>query len=1067
MKKYPIHAWMKVLCLLLMLAIAGVCATAQAERETIRVGFFAFDGYHMVDEDGERSGYGYDFLRMIASYMDVDYEYVGYENSWEDMLPMLARGEIDMVTSVQSTPERMTQFAFSAPIGTSSAMLTVKAGNERFHAAQYESYDGMRVGLLYGNSRNEDLERYAAEKGFTYTPVYYELHTELAAALQAGEIDAALTSSLRRTENERVLDTFAVEEFYVVVRKEDTALLHQINYAIDQIDAVEGDWKNALHNQYYTNLANKNLAFTPEEEALILQYVNGEKTLLMSASHDRAPYSYVEDGQLKGIIPDYFAMLANYIGIPYEVAVPSSREEYEQWRFEGTIDGTMDARLDSMNWVEEMSCSYSNPYTEMRLALVTRSDFDGTIHRLAVAKAQGMFGLEDGLAPDAERIEVESREDGLRAVRDGKADAVVVYLYTAQEFINQYGRGRLTYSLIEDPVYPYRVAFMSDVSHALSGIFNKAIYAMPDGTFEDIAAKYTSYKAERVDLLTWIRLNPMMTACLISMSFVLLLGVTVLYQRQKLLHLERERSAQLEKLVRESRALAKEAEQANHAKSDFLANMSHDIRTPMNAIVGIADLMEHDPDMTDKLRGYVQKMRLSSTYLLGLINDVLDMSKIEAGEMELHPEPLCLVEQTSAVDTIIRPQAEKRGHTFHIHVNKVKHQYFFADGVRLRQMFVNLLSNAVKYTPDGGEIEMIAQELSCERAGWGHYRFIVKDNGCGMSRETLDHVFEPFVRGEISMTNKVQGTGLGMTIVKNIVDLMDGTIRVDSEPGKGTTITLDVEMALDTHPNMRVETDSLLLVSSDEIMRFNMEAVLSLTDVRFAMVSTWREAETRLARERFGAVLVSGFLRNPSLPDFLRRLRAIAGEKTPILCMDYARHGGEVGVPEGADAFLPRPFSFSALNYALREARRKDGGQDEQVSPLKGKRFLCAEDNEINAEILRDILEMAGASCTIYKNGAELVQAFELTRPGEYDAILTDIQMPVMNGYEATRLIRTGDNPLGRTIPIIAMTANAFAEDVQQSMDAGMDEHLAKPIDLHSLEKMVQNLGGGNDCSPI
>lgn len=684
-------------CALLLLLLCWVqmltpAANAAQTRQKIRVGFFAFDGYHTIDENGVRSGYGYEFLRMISRYLDVEYEYVGYERGWDDMLDMLAAGEIDLVTSARDTPERLEAFAFSKPIGTSSAMLTTRIDNQELVSMDYKSYDGIRIGVLEGNSRNQDLQEFAEEMGFSYTPVYFELHTELEQALQSGWVDAALTSSLRQIENERVLDYFAVEQFYAIVRKEDTELLEQLNYAIDQLDAVEGDWKNNLNNKYYFHWEERNLSFTQQEQELIRQYASGEKELVVSVCMDKKPYAYVENGVAKGILLDYFEKLAEYVGVPYTVVASADREEYIQWcENENVANVFLDGRFANDQQAEEKGKAITTPYVTMRMALLTRRDFDGQIDRLAVSDGQGLFGIEDGLAPDAERVRVESREDAMQAVLDGDADATFVYLYTAQQFVNQDERGLLTYTMLEEPTYDYHISFASNVDRALSGIFTKAIYAMPTGTFENIASEYTSYKAGDTDLFTWFKIYPGTGVAICGIVFLLCLFALLLFERQKVVRIEQKRAAELQ-------TFADQAERANRAKSDFLANVSHDIRTPMNAIVGFANLMEHELDDQKRLQEHIQKIRFSSQHLLSLVNDVLDMSQIEANRITLSEEPICLTEQIQQVEQITRVDAVARAQTFEVRVQPFVHDQVEGDDVRLRQVLLNLLSNAVKYT---------------------------------------------------------------------------------------------------------------------------------------------------------------------------------------------------------------------------------------------------------------------------------------------------------------------------------------------------------------------------------
>lgn len=1044
------------LCLLLLfpfLLCPTVYAAQTMERDVIKVGFFAFDGYHMMDENGNRSGYGYDFLRMAARYLNADYEYVGYEHGWDDMLDMLEQGQIDLVTSAQITNDRLTRFAFSKSIGTSSAMLTVATGNTTIAGGDYRTYNGIRIGLLEGSSRNVDLKKFAMEKGFSYTPVYFQTASELEQSLQTGAVDAACTSSLRITDGEQVLDQFGTYDFYVIVRREDTALLDQINYAIEQLNATEGNWKNALNNKYYAHLDKKDLSFTDREQELIRQYASGEKTLLVTGSPDRSPYTYVENGQLKGIIVDYFSQLAEYIGIPYETAVPSDREEYQRWQKEGPPFVFMDSRVASEKWVEENSFSYSQPYTTMHLAMVTRRDFTGEINALAVATAQGLFGIEEGLAPNARRIEVSSRADAMQAVMDGKADATFVYLYTAQQFVNQDKRGLLNYTVLEDPTYAYHVGFTKTASHELAGIFTKAIYAMPAGTFENIASQYTSYKAEDVDFVTWAKIHPLPTLAIGTVVLMMVFLLLMVLERQKAFRRERERSAQLQEL-------ATLADSANQAKTKFLNNMSHDIRSPLNAIVGFTSLAASHLDDPRQAKEYLRKITVSSEHLLSLINNVLDMSKIETNRAKLNQEPFILTEQIARLERIARELADQRGHCFTVEIQKLRHNYLEADSVRIRQILMNLLSNAIKYTPDGGKVLLKVQELPCAFAGHAQMEFTVSDNGMGMTPELLAQVFEPFVRSEDSVTNKIQGTGLGMPITKNLVELMGGDIRIDSQPGAGTTVVVTLRLKVDRQIAYKLEARRILLLARDDVLRFNMECTLTQLGATVRTCDSLPQVSLLLKETAFDVILISGGGNAPELPDWVRQLRTLADPDTLIFCLgglnDRQEEVRSAAAAGGADGFLARPFSLEDMNAAITQARSAEKAP--AASALKGMRFLCAEDNALNAEILEAILDMEGASCRIYPDGAALVNAFEAVSPGEFDAILMDVQMPNMNGLDAARAIRTGVNPLGKTIPIIAMTANAFTENIQETRAAGMDAHISKPIDLELLKKTLAHI---------
>lgn len=391
---------------------------------------------------------------------------------------------------------------------------------------------------------------------------------------------------------------------------------------------------------------------------------------------------------------------------------------------------------------------------------------------------------------------------------------------------------------------------------------------------------------------------------------------------------------ELEKAQHVAEAAMEEAEHASRSKTSFLASVSHDIRTPMNAILGFVSLMEQEGGLTEKQAGYLKKMRASGEHLVGLINDVLDITRIEASGMTLEQKSLALSEQVAQVDAVIRPQALAKGQHFAVDGSDFPADRLLGDGVRLRQVLINLLSNAVKYTPEGGSIRLEVRQEQGTGPGVARVIFRVADTGCGMTEEFAARVFDPFARDDRVVKSGIQGTGLGMAITKHIVDSMGGSIQLTTAVNRGSCFAVTLELPIDTSPEQA---------------------------------------------------------HSQALPAFR----------------------------------------------------------------FRGRRFLCAEDNAINAEILKELLALSGAECQIYPDGQQLLDAFAPVRAGDYDAILMDVQMPHMDGLEATRRIRAGENPLGKTIPIIAMTANAFASDVQRCLDAGMNAHVAKPIDMAALEQAL------------
>ena len=554
-------------------------------------------------------------------------------------------------------------------------------------------------------------------------------------------------------------------------------------------------------------------------------------------------------------------------------------------------------------------------------------------------------------------------------------------------------------------------------------------------------------------------------------------------QQQQVIEVEHRNSEMLEKMnadLEEAVETAERAEQAakeaNKAKSEFLANMSHDIRTPMNAIVGITKLMEHEQNDPEKLEIYIHKVQNSSKHLLSLINDVLDMSKIESNQVALNREPVSLAEQVGQVDSIIRPQVEEREQNLNVRVHEIVHEYLLGDAVRLRQIMINLLSNAVKYTPNGGSISFDLAELPSSDEKHAVIGITVTDTGYGMTPEFVSHIFEPFTRAENSVTNRVQGTGLGMAITKNIVDLMGGTISVQSEPDKGSCFHVTLPLLIDPNAEPAVSAGSVLLIASEEALIANVGASFRESNIQFAVATTKEETEQLLQERKVDTVLLSGHLKDSHLPEIVQLLHRDAKDAVLVFCVDYAKQESVADIMEhsGADGLISRPFFFSNFARVVNQVRNDvEAKEIKEGAMLKGMRFLCAEDNALNAEILEALLDMNGASCVIYPDGQQLVEAFTDVKPGDYDAILMDVQMPKMNGLDATRAVRHSDNPLGREIPIIAMTANAFSSDVQECLNAGMDAHVPKPLDIATLERTLHELwsrivsGGADVCPPV
>ncbi len=546
--------------------------------------------------------------------------------------------------------------------------------------------------------------------------------------------------------------------------------------------------------------------------------------------------------------------------------------------------------------------------------------------------------------------------------------------------------------------------------------------------------------------------------------------------QRKQIKIRREREAERELHNKQLAEALQAAQIASNSKTMFLSNMSHDIRTPMNAVLGFTALLALEADNPAKVREYTKKITASGQHLLSLINDVLDVSKIESGKMVLNMGNFTLNDLVSSVDAIIRPMAESRKQSFHVEVTGIKHENLLGDETRINQILINLLSNAVKYTQEGGNIWFRIIGMKQRSNQFEHIRIEVEDNGYGMTPEYLETIFEAFTRAENSTTNKVQGTGLGMAITKNIVELMGGTIDVSSEVDKGSLFKVELELRIpEGQADKRFWRESgisrILVVDSEQETCENIQVMMKDTEVAVDTVPGLQEAVDLLkdrGRDNYQLVLLDWDETELGKISAAQEIRESAAAVPILFLASYETEGMECVAEVDNAAILYKPFFVSALKEKILElqaAGKVTAEPEEGVinSSLEGLHFLAAEDNAINAEILSEILNMEGASCEVAENGKLVLERFEHAKEGEFDAILMDVQMPVMNGYDATKAIRALNRSDAAKIPIIAMTANAFAEDEKEALAAGMDVHLAKPIDVDLLKKVINKYVNGKE----
>ncbi len=1078
------------ICLILAaLLYAASCFPVYAARpeteqpEILKVGFFAFSGYHTIDEEGRRSGYGYEFLQRLAIHGGWSYEYVGYDDSYADALTMLQNGEVDIVTSVSKTPDREEEFLFSnQDIGVNSTIFTVKAGNQAIVEGDYATYDGITVGMLEGNSKNANFERFAREHAFSFQPVYFAGQDELSAALQDGSVDAAVTGSLRLLENEWLLDSFDASPFYICTRKDRADLMDRINAAINEMDLHDPNWREVLHETYYATDQSGSVILNAGERAFLEEHHASGVPLRLLVNPDQAPYCYFQDGQAQGILPSLFDILAQRLGLNYEYIPVRDQSEYYALRATGAADIVLDFAGDYY-LAEEEGYKITVPYFHTNFGRLTLDGFSGTVNRLAVMeRSDALDSLIAARYPEDAVTRYPSTSDCVQAVLDGEADAAILYSYTAEKYARQDVRNRLSVVVFGDTSLSYAVGNNVQGGRYLLSLLDKGADSFTDAELDAVMAREIDAGIEKdLSLTAFLYRNPLYSVLGVGVLFLLLFALAMLAVRtrnQKLLQKKITlATGELEQKTRELTQALQAADAANRAKTTFLNNMSHDIRTPMNAIIGYTALTTAHLENKERARDYLSKITQASSHLLSLINDVLDMSRIESGKVTITERPENLAKILQELRNIIQSDIHAKHLELFIDTVDVSDEEICCDKLRLNQILLNLTSNAIKFTPVGGTISVRVTQKASGRADRGLYEFQVSDTGIGMSPEFAKTVFDPFTREQTSTVSGIQGTGLGMAITKNIVDMMGGTIRVESEHGKGTVFTVSLELRFSAVHKEMAPIEELkdfrgLVVDDDMVCCQSVSKMLRQIGMRAEWALSGPEAIARTAEaveltDPFEVYIVDWSMPELSGIETVREIRRIIGQDSPIILMsayDWSDIESEAR-QAGVTGFVSKPLFASDLHHTLERSLGRSEEENNKKEPaphreesFAGKRILLAEDNELNREIASELLEEAGFLVECAEDGRQTCDMLLQSAPGYYNLILMDIQMPVMDGYAAARAIRAMEDPQLAGIPIIAMTANAFAEDREQALAAGMNGHLSKPIDLDRMMSLLREL---------
>ena len=916
--------------LLLLSAVLPVKAAAEtAPVKLIRVGSFE-DTFNYCNEKGARKGYGYELLETLSGYTGWQFEYVTCD--WSDCFEKLENGEIDIMGGISYTEDRAEEMLFSdEPMGEEKYYLYADLSRADISASDFKTLDGKKIGVVMGTEPEVMLTEWEEKHGIKTQHVNISNNEDVKQKLANHEIDCfvSLEESYWAELGISTITRVGKSSIYYVLNKDRSDLKEELDNAMRALDEEAPFYTADLCKKYFS-LDYKPI-LTGEEKAWLKEHGAIRMGFLTS---DRGVSTYdPATGEITGTITDYIQFAADCLGnqeLEFQLVGYDDKEAELNALKSGEID--MIFHFDqSPNLAEEYRLARTNTTWTANMMVVTNKQLfiENQVNRVAVP--QNKISLTRYIAfyyPQWEIVDCDTQEDAIKLVKDGQADCFVTGVSSEEKYSKNHG-----FYSVPLPNPANSCFAVKSGNRSLLSILNKTIKAMPANMLTSSLAMHKS-SARKVTLSDFIKDNFFMVLLVSSIAVAAVL-LTIL----KLLQKARKAEAAAKKAANDTQELnaklqvaVEKAESANRAKSTFLFNMSHDIRTPMNAIIGYADLASRHSDDPAKLKKYMENIQVCGQNLLMLLNNVLDLARIENDKTEMEYSVSDVDKDFRNCIAMFQNQADSKGQTLTV-TTYLLHPYVYVDIPHLTEVCTNLVSNAVKYTGAGGTICCDITQKPGEKEGWCDTVITVADNGIGMSQEFQKHIFEPFERERTSTVSKVEGSGIGMGIVKKLVGLMGGTVAVESKIGVGSTFTVTIPCRIAS------------------------------------------EDETQAKRET-----------NPS--------------DQKCLC---------------------------------------------------GTRILLTEDNDLNAEIATELLQEEGCTVDRAKDGVECVDMLEKAANGTYQLILMDIQMPVMNGYDAARKIRRLDDPQKANIPIIAMTANAFTEDRQAALDAGMNDHIAKPINMNVL----------------
>ena len=1059
--------------LLLLSAVLPVKAAAEtASAKVVRVGSFE-DTFNYVNEKGARKGYGYELLETLSGYTGWQFEYVTCD--WSDCFEKLKNGEIDIIGGISYTEDRTQEMLFSdEPMGVEKYYLYADLSRADISASDFKTLNGKKIGVLMGTEPEVMLAEWEEKYGLKTEHVNISNNEDVKQKLANHEIDCfvSLEESFWAERGISTITRVGESGIYYAINKNRPDLKEELDSAMRAVEDEAPFYTADLYKRYFSMdytpiLTGEEKAWLKEHGAIKMGFLTSDSGV---STFDPAT------GEFTGVITDYIQFAADCLGnqeLEFQLVGYDSKEAELDALKSGEID--MIFHFDqSPNLAEEYHFACTNTtWTSNLMAVTNKQHFnENNVNRIAVP--QNKLSLKKYLAfyyPQWEIVDCDTQEDAAKLVKDGQADCFVTWISSENKYSKKY-------SFYSVPlVNPVRSCFaVNSGNRSLLSILNKTIKAMPVNMLAGALAMYKS-SARKVTLSDFIKDNffKVMLISSIAVAVVLLTILMLLQKARKAEAAARKAASDTQELNAKLQVAVEKAESANCAKSTFLSNMSHDIRTPMNAIIGFTTLAISNIDDKDRVKDYLTKTLASSNHLLSLINDVLDMSRIESGKIHLEEVEVNLSDVLHDLKTIVSGQIYAKQLEFYMDAMDVTDEDVYCDKTRLNQILLNLLSNAIKFTPAGGTVSVRVRQLAGKVRGCGQYEFRIKDNGIGMSPEFAQKIFEPFERERTSTVSRIQGTGLGMAITKNIVDMMGGTIEVQTEQGKGTEFIIRVPLRpqAEHRPVEKItELEGLkALVVDDD---FNTCDSVTKMLVKVGMRAEWtlsgKEAVLRARQSIEMSDAYHAYIIDWRLPDMngievTRQIRSLHDD-TPIIILT-AYDGSDIEMEAkaaGVTAFCSKPMFMSDLRETLMSAlgqKPADAVQrllPEKNADFKGKHILLVEDNALNREIAQEILREYGFLVDTAENGAVAVEKVSTAAPGSYDLVLMDVQMPIMDGYTATRKIRALDDPARAKLPILAMTANAFDEDRRNALESGMNGFLSKPIVIGDLVQELHKI---------